>query len=264
MKKILIILAVIISLKTIDAQHLTHDVGLSIGTVTMQTDYGQRYDFLSNHGNNKYNVSLAHYLTFYNKFLTWNDRDDILNYTAIKTVINFVPKTELVHFGEWANRTSAEAARLRAMKGYVNMISVGTGIEYYWHSLHEFTHPYSDYFWNPYVNFGVRYSFYENEIVSDSGDWRQDISVLPRKYRIPGNLEVGKGGAWSLSFGLGSRFNITERLDISLQASSQYFFSDAVDGLVAKVPENQNNDWMFNLQLGIVYNLNYFRPLFKE
>lgn len=261
MKKFLKIIPLVVFINFAKAQHFTHEVGFFVGNVTMQTDYGERYNFLSEIGNNKVTFTFSHLLTFYNKQITWNDRDDIWNYIALKTEVNVIPGTELEHFGQYVEGGTDLAADLKAMKGTVSMVSVGTGIEYYFKSLHEFSHPYSDIIWNPYVSLGVRYSFYENDIESSQGNWREDISVLPQKYRIPGNLAVGSGGAWSAIFGGGVRFKLSEKIDLGAQANLQYFFSDAIDGLVAKVPENKNNDWMVNLQVGLVYHLNYSEPL---
>ncbi len=50
-------------------------------------------------------------------------------------------------------------------------------------------------------------------------------------------------------------------MDLNAQVNWQYFFSDGIDGLQPDVPENKNNDWLMNFQLGIIYHLNFSKPL---
>ena len=69
-------------------------------------------------------------------------------------------------------------------------------------------------------------------------------------------------GAFSLAVGLGTRFKVAPKIDLVAQFTYQYFFSDQVDGLQAPVIENRNNEWLLNLQFGVVYHLNFSSPLF--
>ena len=154
-----------------------------------------------------------------------------------------------------------DAERFRAMTGTVAITNVGFQLEYYMRCLKDFIYPWSDIKWNPYVLAGVQYTWYSNTLNSELGDWEQDITVLPGKWQVPGALDVGKGTTYAVTFGGGVRHKLRPRVDLNLQFNWQFFLSDAVDGLQANVIENKNNEWLLNLQFGIIYHLNYDRPL---
>jgi len=123
-------------------------------------------------------------------------------------------------------------------------------------------YPYSYILFNPFFTFGIKYSFFTNTLTSDLGDWREDISVLPPKYTLQNALDIGAGQAVSLSFGLGTRFKLSPKIDLVGQFRYHYFFSDTIDGLQTPANTDQNNDWSLNIQFGMVYHLNYDKPLF--
>jgi hypothetical protein len=103
---------------------------------------------------------------------------------------------------------------------------------------------------------------FNNDIQSTLGDWRQDITALPVKWRTPGALDVGPGTTFAGTFGGGIRYKFNPKIDFNLQFNWQFFFSDAVDGLQANVIENKNNESLLNLQFGVIYHLNFDKPLF--
>ena len=257
-----VLLFLLITSFSIKAQHVTHDVGLFIGTGSIQTDYGQRNEFLSSYGNKVISVSLTHYFHLFHQDVRWNSNNYFKNHVMFKSEFNITTKENFKHHGKYIVGTSALAQQLKAMKGSISMVSFGFSLEYYLKDLLEYMVPYSDMKWNPYATIGFKYSFYENELTSDLGDWRTDITVLPVKYRAPGALAVGKGSAASFVLGFGTRYKLSERLDLSGIFNWQYFFSDAIDGLQANVPENKKNEFMINLQLGVIYHLNFSNSLF--
>ena len=262
MKTPITILFVIVFCFKIKAQHFTHDIGVFVGKTSLQTDYGQRGNFASEWNNNGISISVAHYLSFYNRTLRWDPNNVMHNHLMVKTELHYLNNTKLNHYGYWASKQSIGGEKLRAMKGTLRMFNVGLNLEYYLNSLEEFVYPYSDISFNPYFTFGFNYSFYTNGLKSDLGDWRQNINVLPDKYTYNNALDIGSGEAFSLNIGLGTRYKLTEKLDLAFQFNYQYFFSDKVDGLQAEVFENKNNEWALNMQLGLVYHLNFSSPLF--
>jgi len=243
-------------------QFHTHGIGAHLGLSKIQTDYGQRGDFSSNSSNQGMTISVAHYLSFFKKNTRWNSADEMYNNIMLKTELTYMPKVKLNHFGKWIEGSSDLARQLKAMHGSLSMLHLGVNIEYYLKNLEDFAYPYSYIDWNPFFTFGLKYTFYKNDIVSDLGDWRVDNTVLPQKYRVPGALDIGKGGALSFNLGFGTRFKLTEKIDLAAQANWQIYFSDAIDGLQANVIENKNNEWMVNFQIGVVYHLNFNTPLF--
>ena len=262
MKTPITIIFVIVFILEFKAQHFTHDIGAFVGSTSLQTDYGQRGNLASEWNNNGLSFSVAHYLSFYNRTLRWDPNNVLHNHLMVKTEIQYLKNATLEHHGVWAKKKSYAGAQLRSMKGTVRMLDVGINLEYYLFALEEFVYPYSNLWINPYFTFGVNYSNYTNGLVSDLGDWREDISVLPDKYTYQNSLDIGQGEAMSMSVGLGSRLKVSPKVDLVAQFSYRYFFSDKIDGLKAEVIENKNNEWLLNLQFGIVYHLNFNTPLF--
>lgn len=262
MRKPLKILFFLVIALSANAQHLTHDVGFFAGTATVQTDYGQRGNFLSSYGNSAMSFSLTHYLHFFNIDTRWNAEDDIANHLMVKSEFNIMTKGDFQHHGIYTQGNSTSAIQLRAMKGTISMLNYGVQAEYYFKDLREFMFPYSEMKWNPYVSIGLKFSYYKNTLTSDLGDWRTDISILPSKYRILDNLNVGSGGTFSFILGAGTRYKLTEKFDLAANFNWQFFFSDAVDGLQADVIENKNNEWLIHVQVGIIYHLNFAGGIF--
>jgi hypothetical protein len=207
--KILFFLVITLSA---NAQHLTHDVGFFAGTATVQTDYGQRRNFLSNYGNSAMSFSLVHY---FNLDTRWNAGDDVANHLMLKTEFNIMTKANFQHYGAYTSGNSNLAIQLRAMKGTISMLNFGVQAEYYFKDLREFMFPYSEMKWNPYVSLGFKYSTYKNTLTSDLGDWKTDITILPKKYKVPGNLAVGNGGTFSFILGDGTRYKLSEKFDLA-------------------------------------------------
>ncbi|ARV06598.1 hypothetical protein BTO04_07740 [Polaribacter sp. SA4-10] len=256
------IIFVIVFFLEVKAQHFTHDIGVFVGSTSLQTDYGQRENFGSNFRNNGMAISVAHYLHFFNKTLRWDPNNGMYNHIMVKTELQFLGKNKLEHHGIYAASQSYSGEQLRAMKGTARMINFGVNMEYYLRPLEEFFYPYSEMVLNPFFTFGIKYSFYTNSLKSDLGDWKEDRSVLPQKYTLENSLAIGSGQAFSLNLGIGTRIKITKKLDISASYSYEYFFSDKIDGLQASVVENKSNEWLINMQLGLVYHLNFNTPLF--
>lgn len=262
MRSILTIIFLITCFSVINAQHYTHDIGVFVSSNSLQSDYGQRSDFESEWNNNGLAFSVAHYLHFFNRTLRWDPHNVMHKHLMVKTELEYLSNTKLEHHGTWANKESYGGEQLRAMKGTLRMFNIGVNLEYYLRSLESFIYPYSDIWLNPFFTFGFKYSFYTNGLKSELGEWQQDIAILPQKYTLENALDIGPGQVFSFNIGLGTRFKLTEKLDISAKYSYQYFFSDKVDGLQAKVIENKNNEWAVNIQFGLVYHLNFSLPLF--
>lgn len=244
-----------------NAQHFTHDIGFHAGTSTMQTDYGVRNNFLSSYGNSAVSISFTHTLHFFNKDPRWNADHKIWSYLALRSEINIITDKALQHYGTFTEGNTDLARLLRGMTGITNVTSIGFQLEYYMRCLKDFIYPWSHLKWNPYILGGLQYSMFNNDLTSTLGDWRQDISVLPTKWRAPGALDIGKGTTFAATFGAGIRYKFLPKIDFNLQFNWQFFFSDSVDGLTASVIENKNNEWLLNLQFGIIYHLNFDKPL---
>jgi len=243
------------------SQHFTHDIGIHVGTATIQTDYGVRDHFLSSYGNSSISLSFTHTLHFFNRDLRWNYDHKIWSHLALRSELNFITNGKFRHHGRFIMANTDMARELRAMSGTTSITNLGFQLEYYWKCLKEFLYPWSSIKWNPYALLGVQFTKYNNTLTSTLGDWRQDISLLPEKWRIPGAIDIGKGNTYAVTFGGGVRYKLNSNIDLNGQLNWQFFLSDAVDGLQANVEENKYNEWLINLQVGVIYHLNYNRPL---
>ena len=257
-----IIICMIAFILEFKAQHYTHDLGVFVGSTSLQSDYGERGDFSSQFNNNSTSFAVAHYLHFFNRTLRWDPNNILRNHLMVKSEIHYISSAQLEHHGKWANGKSDLAERLRAMKGSLRVLNVGTNIEYFLHPLEEFVYPYSYMLFNPFVTFGVRYSFYNTGLSSELGDWQKDRTLLPKKFSTDEALHLGSSQSISLTASIGTRIKIAPKIDVVTQFGYQYFFSDNIDGLNANVAENQNKDWLMNIQFGLVYHLNFSTPLF--
>ena len=258
------------NISLVKAQHFTHDVGVFGGLSVMQTDFGVRGDFKSSFGNGSPSFSAVHYLHFFNKSLRWNANDELVNKIALKSEFNFVSSNTFEHHGVFAEKNTITGAQLRAMTGTISLMNFGLSLEYYLNDLSQFIHPYSDDAFNPYVTFGIRYALYSNTIESSYGAGYNSatdgdnpaVGILPDKYYTANALKTGSGGALGFALGIGTRYKLTEKIDLAGQFNWQVFLSDAVDGLQVKEPANKNNEWLLNFQFGIIYHLNFAEPLF--
>ena len=249
MKFFITLLLIIVFSISLKAQETVHEVGVFVGTGAIQTDFGQRTDFLSSYGNSVLSLSLTHHMQFYSQELKTSDRYHWKKHFMLKSEVNIFTSAYFEHFGKYAEGTGIGAQKLKAMRGKVAVTSVGVSTEYYFRSL------YNDVKWNPFVILGFKYSWYNNDLSSTLGDWRTDITVLPEKYQTANALAVGRGSTPTLALGAGIRLRLTGRFDLAGVFNWHLYFSDAVDGLQANVPENKNNEWMTALQFGLIYDL---------
>ncbi|HEU0136486.1 MAG TPA: glutamate dehydrogenase, partial [Flavobacterium sp.] len=80
----------------------SHEVGVIVGPVAFQSDYGERQDFSTNAGNTGYGIGLIHYLNFsykaecncYTPETYFND------HFKLRSELSY-NKTKLKHFGEY-------------------------------------------------------------------------------------------------------------------------------------------------------------------
>lgn len=255
------LLFVIVFVTSSYGQFLNHDIGVSVGSTSLQSDYGERGNFDSEWRNNGFTFALSHHLSLYNHTIRWDPNDILRNHLTIKTELRYLSNTTLRHFGEWVKpkRQSEGANQLRGMKGTLNKTSVSVNLDIHLKPLEEFVHPYTNIKVNPYITGGVSYSFFNVDVASDLG---QGEEFLFEKFRGDA-LVLGKGEALSVQFGLGTKYKIRPKIDLFAQFAYQYFFSDELDGLNAvNDPSNKNNEWLLNFQFGVILHLNYNNPLF--
>lgn len=256
-----ILLAVIFIAITIHGQTSgSHEIGFYVAAPSIQTDYGQRNHFMSNVGGNiGVGGGIIHYYQFTDYRYKWFQRGNFFSeHFKIRSEISY-SQADLKHYGKWVapSQTSPEANKLRAMHGTTQLINIGSQLEFHFRDLVDYGLRYYKWNFSPYLGLGTQFHFYKPTIVSDygSGDWKQNPSILPYKWSLPNAVNDKNGTTFSITLNAGTRFAVGEYSDIFVDARWNYFMSNWVDGLNAKVDENKYNDWMLVFQIGYIYYL---------
>jgi hypothetical protein len=251
--KFIVILSVIVfNISSSISQNTPQGLGVQIGNSIIHSDYGE--------GNssdvNALSVSLTHSLYFFG-ISSWRKQNTLNHHISLRSELNFVSNIKLSHKGEYVNGNGNLATQLRAMTGSFKITNIGFQGEIYLKNLKEFIYYNNQYGTNlnPYLLAGIQFSIFKNSLNSTLGDWTQDSSVLPEKWRDPTETSVGRGTSFSSTFGLGTRYKLNNEIDLNAQFKWQFFFSDNLDGLRSNSPENEDNEWSTVFQIGFIYNL---------
>ena len=254
------ITSLVISLITISfyGQGTSHEIGFFVGAPSIQTDYGQRNDFMSNIGGNiGYGFGIVHYYQFNNYRIEWYQRTNFFKeHFKIRSEISYAT-AKLEHHGKWVEPPISNV-KLIAMHGSTKIINVGSQLEFYYKDVLDYSLRYYNVKFNPYAGLGLQVNFYKPEIISDLGDWKANPAVLFDKWNTnlnPNATRDDKGTTASVTFNIGTRYAITDYSDIFIDTRWHYFLTNYVDGLNAKVDENKYNDWMLFFQIGYIYYL---------
>ncbi len=239
----------------------SHEVGIIVGPVAFQSDYGVRQDFSTNAGNVGFGIGLIHYLNFsytaecncYNPQTYFND------HFKLRTEISY-NKTQLKHYGEYVapEKTSIFAQQLRAMRGSTSVTNIGMQLEYFPFSIRDFTATIGKL--GPFVSFGGQFSFYSPtsySTINRNSNLGVEDNVTPVKYK---NAFDRQGGTvFSVVGSVGTRYRLNNVSDLMVDLRWQYYFSNWVDGLNPNpqiYTENRSNDWLIWFNVGYIYYLN--------
>lgn len=264
LKQLALILFFIISFSTLFAQGVfSNELGIIVGPVVHQSDFGERHDFESTAGNTGIGFGIIHFMNFeyragYAAYSYFND------HFKIRSELSF-NKTKLKHFGKWvdSSRTDETAEKLRAHTGESNNIDVGMQLEFFPFSLKEFS--YSRYAFSPFISLGAHLTSYNPRAYTTYGNGNSnnlDNFYTPWYLYPDGTVRDTKfliqerGFALSIVGSVGTRYKLARLSDIMLDLRAQYFFSDKIDGLDHKLPSNKFNDYLIWLNVGYVHYFN--------
>lgn len=262
MNKIITILLLLLSINLSAQFQNSSEVGFITGSASFSTDYGQRNNFESNVGGNiGLGFGVIYYLNFTDYRYRWNQGPNNFIEHSLRLRLELSHMSaNLDHFGKYvdASQTSLEADKLRAMHGKVSVTNFGAQIEYHPVDIVDFgSRRIPNLKWSPYVSIGFMANWYNPSLKSDLGDWENDISVIYKKWRVPGAINVESNITTSATLGIGTRYKLGEYSDILIESRWQYFFSNNIDGLNAvDDPANKFNDWLLWVHVGYVYYLN--------
>ncbi|MES2573421.1 MAG: glutamate dehydrogenase [Bacteroidota bacterium] len=240
----------------------SHEVGVIVGPVAFQSDYGERHDFSTNAGNTGYGIGIVHYMNFsykaecncYTPETYFND------HFKLRSELSY-NKTDLDHFGQWVEgNNSIGKQQLRAMYGSTSVTNIGMQLEFFPWSIREFTATIGSF--APFISLGGQFSFYDTEVASTMGPLGSALTTFP-KYLTPSDGEPygfsnDGGSVWSVVGSVGTRYKLSELSDLMVDLRLQYYFSDWVDGLNPNpdlYKENKANDWLVWFNVGYIYYL---------
>jgi hypothetical protein len=242
------------STKTIAQFGFSHEVGVIVGPVAFQSDYGERHDYDTNAGNTGFGIGLIHYLNFaYKADCNCYAPETYFNdHFKLRSELSY-NKTDLRHFGEYVDGDKRKLfnRQLRAMRGSTAVTNIGMQLEYFPFSIRDFTSTVGSL--APFISLGGQFSFYDPEAYSTLGRLNE-VNTTPVKYMNA--TQNGTGTVWSVVGSVGSRYKLAPSSDLMVDLRLQYYFSNWVDGLNPNpelYPENKANDWLVWFNVGYIY-----------
>jgi len=234
----------------------SHEVGVIVGPVAFQSDFGVRNDFETNAGNTGIGIGIVHYINFsYRADCNCYSTDTYFNdHFKLRSEISW-NKTKLNHFGKWvdASRTSENAERLRRQSGEANNLDIGMQLEYFPRSIRSFAA--GGYSWAPFISLGAHYVTYSPKAWTTYGDGNINNANNFFSPWEPGSINVKGGSTWSVVSSIGARYKLTILSDLMIDLRWQYYFNNLIDGLDHQLPSNKANDWLVWLNFGYIYYL---------
>lgn len=257
----LVLLSFFLSVNLLCAQeNLSHEIGISAGPVTMQTDYGERH-YLPSSTLTSFGLSFSHYLSFYGSNYNWRNGSSFFSdHFKLKTDFSLYFNNNLEHKGVYTEGDGETAQRLRAMKGTTKLWDIGTQLEFYFLSLEDYGLLFNNNDkWAPYVGTGVHYSKFTPTLTTSNGDWETDpIGTLPKPWQVDA-VFMDPGYTFSWTFNVGTRYKLGD-VHVFADARFQYFFSDKIEGLDAPhdLSGSKFNDTIVYFSVGVIYDLGSF------
>lgn len=253
----------------------SHEVGVIVGPILFQSDYGERNDFQTNIQNNGIGIGLVHYLNFsyqsdcncYTRYTYFNDHFKVRNEIDyhVSNFQNLGPEAEDQDFG---------GLRLREHTGKTRVFEIGTQLEYYPLSIRDFAAGATKF--APYASLGVHFVTYNPEATTglrSDGDIFGDVNnpftpnpsdtgpALIEPFGIGeginnSGIDTRPGETFAIVWSVGTRYKLNILSDLNLDLRWHYYTDNWVDGLnPSPRAANRANDWIFWLNVGYIYYL---------
>ncbi|WP_432264603.1 THC0290_0291 family protein [Autumnicola musiva] len=232
---------------------LSHEIGVLAGPASFYTDYGERWNLNTNVNNSGLGVGLVHYLNFaFNAECSCYTRNRFFNkHFRIRNEIDYF-RTNLEHRGPVASKNTIGGQLLRAMHGFTETIEIGTHLEYHFLNIRDFTN--FGYLFSPYVSLGVHFVNFSPFAYSDLGPLEDPSNVFPT---FVDGIDLESKSTFAVVGSMGARYKIHRSGDIMIESRWHYYNSDWIDGLNIDAPQNKANDWIFWINVGYIYYLNF-------
>src|SRR4051812_5302444 len=162
----------------------SHEIGVIVGPVAFQSDYGERHDLKTNAGNSGYGIGIIHYLNFsYTAECDCFRPETYFNdHFKLRSELSY-NKTDLDHFGQWVEgKSSLGKEQLKAMQGSAAVTNIGMQLEFFPWSIREFSVTVGS--WAPFISLGGQFSSYDAKVKSTIGPLGSSLTTFP-KYLTP-------------------------------------------------------------------------------
>jgi hypothetical protein len=251
-KTLVIIIALSITTETTAQLGFSHELGVIVGPVAFQSDYGERYDFNTNKGNVGIGIGLVHYINFayradcdcYSGDTYWNDHFKLRSQLSYHV-------TTLNHLSELSERNSLGGLQLRSMEGKSKVFEAGMQVEWYPLSIRDFQsgQPKTA----PYIGLGAHYVNFRPEAMSSLGPLNNSVTTFPT---FIDRIDVSQGSAIAISGDIGMRYKVSPLSDLLISSRWHYYVGeDYVDGLSPNNVNNRANDWIWWFNVGYIFYL---------
>lgn len=234
----------------------SNEIGVIIGPVALQSDFGERHNLETNIGNTGIGIGFIHFMNF--EYTTsYSPYSYFKDHFRVRSELSW-NKTKLKHFGRWVAQVKKtdDAKRLRAHTGESNNLDIGMQLEYFPFSMKEYS--YSRNSLAPFVSLGAHLTYYNPKVFTSFGDGDpNNLTNFYHPWHIDSEfINVTGGTAFSIVGSVGTRYKISALSDLMVDLRLQYYFNDNIDGLNHKLPSNQSNDYLIWLNFGYVFYLN--------
>lgn len=266
-KLYLLLVFLCLSTSSVKAQFIfgfSNEIGVGVGPLLFQSDFGLRNDFDTNINNVGLGGAILHYMNFaYRADCNCYSRDVYFNdHFKVRNELNY-HITNLSHEGREAQKDSEKGRKLRDHKGTASVLQVGSQVEFYPLSVRDFQA--GAYKIAPYIGIGGHYVSYRPGYSSiQDGPGTSPENAYFDNFLVGdgklGGIDDTRGSTFALVGTVGIRYKIGILSDLFAEMRYHRYYSDWVDGLnpdPASYPDNKYNDSIVWLTMGYVYYLNF-------
>jgi len=222
---------------------INNEIGVFLGPVFMQSDYGESGSFSSASSNVGMDFGIAYIADFSDSRYTSKVFAWLSDHMKTRLELSF-SKVKLEHDGIRINEgTQTQIDQFKGMKGEVKFLNFGGFGEWYFKSLTRSASKFQ-----PYLLTGISYSSAKSSVSFDP------TVGLPSVYTAD-RVVTGSNNGISFTYGLGARYKLDD-VDLIMEGRLQPFLSDEIDGIDTDISADENNDSLVIFKIGAIFHLN--------
>lgn len=238
----LFLIITFLTIFSVNAQNtiVNSEVGVFLGPVFMQTDYGEAQNFSSASSNVGMNFGAAYIMDLSDSKYSSKMFQNYADYVKTRIELSY-SKVNLNYDGKPIDDGS-QIARFEAMKGETKIFNIGLLQEINFKSIIRNSSKF-----RPYGLLGLHYSSASPNLSTNQ--------PLPTIF-LPENENVfmEKQSTFSWTAGLGARYQLDD-VDIFIETRYHNFFSDKIEGLDSNISGDKHNDNEIIFNFGVIFKL---------